>query len=175
MRGLHFLLSVLVLPASAAWLPASQPTCAPTRPDAEGPFYKANAPERSRTGKGFVITGTVKSASDCAPLGGARIEWWSANSKGPVLSGVEGPVLSGVEGPVLSGVEGEYDDEHRATQKADKEGRYRYETDSPGLYPGRPLHLHARVTAPGHRSLITQIYPKAGQAAIDFDFVLVPE
>lgn len=151
MRRSHFLVAVLVLLASGALLHAAQPTCVPTRPDAEGPFYKANTPERSRTGKGFVVTGAVKSASGCAPLAEARVEWWAANSKG------------------------EYDDEHRATQKADKDGRYRYETDSPGLYPGRPLHLHVRVTAPGHRPLITQVYPKAGQTAISFDFVLVRE
>jgi protocatechuate 3,4-dioxygenase beta subunit len=151
MQRFHFLLSALVLLASTALLPAAQTTCAPTRPDAEGPFYKSNAPERSRTGKGFVVTGAVRSVSGCAPLVAARIEWWAANSKG------------------------EYDDEHRAMQKTDKDGRYRYETDSPGLYPGRPLHLHVRVTAPGHRPLVTQIYPKAGQASINFDFVLVRE
>ena len=150
MRRSVILLPVLVLLA-ATLAPAAQTSCAPTRPDAEGPFYKANAPERSRTGKGFVITGTVKSASDCAALSGARIEWWSANSKG------------------------EYDDEHRATQRAEKEGSYRYETDFPAPYPGRPRHLHVRVTAPGHRPFVTQIYPKAGQAAMNFDFVLVPE
>jgi len=151
MRRLHFLLPVLILLAPITLLTAAQPTCVPTRPDAEGPFYKANAPERSRTGKGFVVAGTVKSATDCVPLAEAQIEWWAANSKG------------------------EYDDEHRAMQKADKEGRYRYETDAPGLYPGRPIHLHVRVTAPGHRPLITQIYPKAGQPAINFDFVLIRE
>ena len=150
MRRSVILLPVLVLLA-AALAPAAQTGCVPTRPDAEGPFYKANAAERSRTGKGFVVAGIVKSASDCAPLADARIEWWAANSKG------------------------EYDDEHRATQKTEKEGRYRYETDFPAPYPGRPLHLHVRVTAHGHRVLVTQIYPKAGQASLTFDFVLVRE
>jgi hypothetical protein len=28
------------------------------------------------------------------------------------------------------------------------------------------------VTAPGHRTLVTQIYPKDGQATIESDFVL---
>ena len=151
MRTLVVLLSILALLGSTTLIPAAQTSCVPTRPDAEGPFYKANAPERSRTGKGFVVTGTVKSASDCAPLADARIEWWAANPKG------------------------EYDDEHRATQKADKEGRYRYETDFPARYPGRPLHLHVRVTASGHRPLVTQIYPKAGQPSLAFDFVLARE
>ncbi|MBI4636213.1 MAG: intradiol ring-cleavage dioxygenase [Candidatus Rokubacteria bacterium] len=128
---------------------AGQPACAPTPPDALGPFYEPNAPERTSTGRGLVVAGTVRSASGCAPIPGARVEWWSANSRG------------------------EYDQAHRATQAADTEGRYRYETDSPGRYPGRPPHLHARVSAPGHRPLVTQLYPRPGQTALSFDFVLV--
>jgi protocatechuate 3,4-dioxygenase beta subunit len=41
------------------------------------------------------------------------------------------------------------------------------------VYPGRPPHLHVRVTAPGHRVLVTQLYPKPGQAAVETDLVLV--
>ena len=151
MRLVLILLPVLALLASPASLPAAQPTCAPTRTDAEGPFYKANAPERDNTGRGLVVAGVVKSASGCGPVAGARIEWWAANSKG------------------------DYDDGHRATQQADREGRYRYETDFPARYPGRPPHLHVRVTAPGHQPLTTQLYPKPGQSTIQFDFVLVRE
>ena len=127
---------------------AAQPACAPTRPDALGPFYEANAPERSLTGRGLVIAGVVRSANGCVPLAAVRIEWWSANARG------------------------EYDGEHRASQRADAGGRYRYETSIPGRYPGRPPHLHVRVTAPGHKPLVTQLYPTPGQTAIDIDFVL---
>ena len=143
------LLWALALIAPISVLPAAQPNCAPTRPDAEGPFYKANTPKRNTTGKGLVISGTVRSASDCNPLPGAKIEWWSADSAG------------------------EYKDDHRATQSADGGGRYRYETDFPGRYPGRPPHVHARVSAPGYRAVITQIYPKPGQTALDVELVLV--
>jgi len=136
-------LGLLVGPA------AGQPPCRPTRPDAEGPFYTPNAPERERTGRGLVVSGAVRSAAGCAALPGARLEWWSANPTG------------------------EYDDAHRATQRADGEGRYRYETDFPGRYPGRPPHLHVRVTAPGHRALVTQLYPRPGPSALEIDFVLV--
>jgi protocatechuate 3,4-dioxygenase beta subunit len=125
--------------------------CAPTRPDAEGPFYKPNAPERESTGRGLVVSGVVRSSGDCRPIPGVRIEWWSAN------------------------VRGEYDDQHRAIQRGDGEGRYRYETNLPGRYPGRPLHLHVRVAAPGHRTLITQLYPASGQTSLAVDFVLIPE
>lgn len=127
---------------------AAQPACVPTRPDAEGPFYVPGAPERASTGRGLVVAGAVRSAANCTPLAGARLEWWSANPRG------------------------RYDDDHRATQRADGEGRYRYETDFPPSYGFRRPHLHVRVSAPGHRPLVTQIYPKSGQPAVDFDFVL---
>ena len=123
--------------------------CAPSGPDMLGPFYTPNAPERGQTGRGLVLSGHVRSTGDCAPLPGARIEWWSANTRG------------------------EYDDEHRATQIADGQGHYRYETDSPGRYPGRPPHVHVRVTASGHRALVTQIYPRPGDTATATDFVLI--
>jgi protocatechuate 3,4-dioxygenase beta subunit len=139
----------LVAGAALAAAAAAQPApCAPTRPDDLGPFYTPNAPARGQTGRGLVVSGRVRSAGDCAPLAGARVEWWSANGRG------------------------DYDDEHRATQVADAEGGYRYETDVPGRYPGRPPHVHVRVSAPGHRVLVTQVYPRPGQTAIEADFVL---
>ena len=130
---------------------AATPVCAPTRPDSLGPFYESKAPERDSTGAGLSISGIVRSSGDCHALEGARIEWWSANAHG------------------------DYDAAHRATQQASADGQYRYTTDFPGRYPGRPPHLHVRVTAPGHRTLVTQVYPQQAQTALDVDLVLVPE
>lgn len=149
MRLIHALtLALLAWLALAPPAPA-QPACRPTAPDMLGPFYVPGAPERSTTGRGLVVTGTVRSAAGCAPLAGAVIEWWAANRRG------------------------DYDDGHRATQRADDGGRYRYETDPPGVYPGRPPHLHVRVSAPGHRTLVTQLYPRGGQTTLEVDLVLV--
>jgi protocatechuate 3,4-dioxygenase beta subunit len=139
------------IPGGAPQARAAQPGCTPTAPDAEGPFYKPNAPERASIGRGLVVAGTVRTAGSCAPIPRARVEWWQANSQG------------------------EYDDAHRASQTADGEGRYRFETSLPGVYPGRPPHLHVRVVAPGHRPLTTQLYPQPGQTEIPFDFVLRPQ
>jgi protocatechuate 3,4-dioxygenase beta subunit len=116
-----------------------------------GPFYKPNAPERASTGRGLVVAGRVLSESGCGPLASARIEWWSANPSGA------------------------YDDEHRATQVTGADGRFRYETTFPGRYPGRPPHVHVRLSAPGHRVLVTQLYPTPGQQTIDVEFVLTPQ
>jgi protocatechuate 3,4-dioxygenase beta subunit len=141
----------LVVGCASAPPSAAQSACAPTRPDAEGPFYRSGAPERDGTGRGLVVSGTVRSAAGCTPLTGARLEWWSANPRG------------------------RYDDEHRATQRTDTAGWYRYETHFPAGYSLRRPHLHVRVTAPGHGALVTQLYPPRGERALEFDFVLVPE
>ena len=130
---------------------AALPMCVPTRADSLGPFYEPKAPERDSTGQGLVISGVVRSAKNCHPLGAARIEWWSAKQQG------------------------DYDDAHRATQQASADGRYQYTTDFPGRYPGRPPHVHVRVTAPGHRTLVTQVYPQQAQTALNVDLVLAPQ
>src|SRR6266550_3699153 len=133
------LVIVLGLPAWAWPEPAS---CAPTKADMLGPFYKPDAPERAVTGHGLVVNGTIRSANGCGPLSRAQLEWWSADGRG------------------------EYQDELRATQRAARDGTFRYETVAPGRYPGRPPHLHVKISAPGHRTLVTQLYPRDGQRAI---------
>jgi len=146
--GLTALCTAAGLAPGSGTLWAGQTTCPATTADAEGPFYTPNAPVRSVIGQGLVVTGTVRSAGSCAPIPRARLEWWQANPHG------------------------QYDDAHRATQAADGDGHYRLETSVPGRYPGRPVHLHAKVSAPGYGTLTTQLYPKPGQAEITFDFVL---
>ena len=149
--GVILALVVLGAPLDPQTASAASHACAPTRPDGLGPFYEPHAPERNETGQGLVISGTVRSARDCRPLAGAVIEWWSANPRG------------------------DYDAAHRATQRANADGHYQYTTDMPGQYPGRPPHLHIRVTAPKHRTLVTQVYPQPDQTALNLDLVLVPQ
>lgn len=144
-------IALLLVLGWAPLLSTAQPACAPTAPDMEGPFYKPGAPMRESTGKGFVVSGTVKSAGSCAAIAGARVEWWQANSKGT------------------------YDDEHRSTLVTRGDGTYRFETDFPPAYFGRPSHIHFKVFAPGHRALTTQLYPKPGQGEITFDLIIVKQ
>jgi protocatechuate 3,4-dioxygenase beta subunit len=35
--------------------------------------------------------------------------------------------------------------------------------------------VHVRVSAPGHRTLVTQLYPEHGETALQMDFVLTPD
>jgi protocatechuate 3,4-dioxygenase beta subunit len=125
-------------------------TCKPTDPDMLGPFYKSDAPIRSAVGKGYIMTGMVKSSRDCSAIKGARIEFWLVNP------------------------EGTYDDEHRATVFSDAAGAYRFESNMPKPYFGRPPHIHIRVSSEGHETLVTQHYSEEGKTLSPFDLVLVP-
>jgi catechol 1,2-dioxygenase len=125
--------------------------CKPTQSDMLGPFYEPGAPVRTSVGSGYVLSGAVLAADDCKPIPNARIEFWLANPRG------------------------EYDDAHRATVFAGERGGYRFESNVPVSYSGRPPHIHVRVTAPGYEELVTQHYPEPGQRKANFDLVLVAE
>ena len=125
--------------------------CRPTTPDADGPFYRAGAPERSSVGKGYILSGTVRSADDCAIRPGAKIEIW------------------------LNGPDGRYGDDWRATLYAKPDGTYRFESHVPVPYGSRPPHIHLIVNAAGFKELITQHYPEQEAKAATFDLVLIPQ
>lgn len=110
-----------------------------------------NAPERTSVGEGHVLRGVVKSTRDCATLSRAKIEIWQTNPSA------------------------EYDDAHRATLFSDGSGSYNFSSNFPPGYSGRPPHIHVRVSAEGHRTLITQYYPPEGAVEGTFDLVLTPE
>ena len=132
--------------AAAAGGPAN---CSPTQPDMLGPFYEPGAPVRTSVGRGYVLSGAVLAAEECKPIPKARIEFWLANPRG------------------------DYDDAHRATMFAGERGEYRFESNVPVSYGGRPPHIHVRVRAPGYEELVTQHYPERGQKKANFDLVLV--
>lgn len=109
--ALQLLILGLLLPAFGA---AKAYECAPTRPDAQGPFYREGAPVRSEIGEGYLLMGEVKSTSDCSPITSARIEIW------------------------MTGPDGRYDDRWRATTFSRDDGRYYFQSHFPGPYGSRP-------------------------------------
>jgi protocatechuate 3,4-dioxygenase beta subunit len=115
-----------------------------------GPFYEPGAPVRTSVGSGYVLSGAVLAADACEPVAEARIEFWLANPAG------------------------EYDDAHRATVPVGDGGKYRFESNVPVAYEGRPPHIHIRVTARGYRELVTQHYPDADQTGANLDLILEP-
>ena len=46
----------------------------------------------------------------------------------------------------------------RASMVTDGEGRYHFSTIAPAEYPGRPRHIHYRVSHATHVTLVTQLY-----------------
>ena len=121
MRPLLVLLLAAVLAAgcdrAAPSPPASPATSAPAaagactagyeEPDTLSPTYRPGAPVRAVVGKGHVLTGTVRSRRDCAPVAGARVELW--------------PEIAGQGHP----------DAQRATVLTGPDGRYRFQSDPP--------------------------------------------
>ena len=138
----------LLLPMQEA---VAAPKCTPTPQDEIGPFYRPNAPLRSKIGSGYLLEGAVLDATTCRPVPGARIEFWQA------------------------GAGGEYNDAHRAAIISDAKGRYRLETSVPPPYSSRPPHIHILVDKRGYAGLITQHYPKKGSKRARMDLVMERE
>ena len=125
--------------------------CQVTPRDQLGPFYKSGAPAQAElcaNGSGgterLVITGRVLGMPDCKPLAGAMVEVWQADTRGDYSQVGAKPDDAGC---LL-----------RASVLADAEGRYAFTTILPGEYPGRPLHIHYRVSHKAHATLVTQLY-----------------
>ncbi len=144
-----------------------------SRPDATsssvlGPFHILGAPElafggdlrRDNDGATVIVSGQVRGA-DGAPLPGAAIELWQTADNG----------LYSNQDPSQP----EYN--LRARLAVNDDGRYAVTTVRPapytvpddgpvgkllhatGRHPWRPSHLHFIVSAPGHRTLVTELFP----------------
>jgi protocatechuate 3,4-dioxygenase beta subunit len=139
------------LASAGAAFPAAAQQCRATPRDQLGPFYSRNAPEQTElcgSGSGgkdlLVVSGRVLGA-DCKPLTGALVEVWHADANGD---------YSGF-------TRGKKDDPAcllRASLKTDADGRYSFSTIVPSEYPGRPQHIHYRVSHAAHSTLVTQLY-----------------
>ena len=140
-------LGVVAAPLAAPAGSTGASRCAPTRADQLGPFYEPGAPVRSKVGSGYVLRGRALSTT-CRAIPRARVELWLVNPQG------------------------EYDDAHRATLFTRRDGSYRFESNRPIGYSGRPPHIHVRISARGFRTLVTQHYPRAGRPTAVLNLVL---
>lgn len=117
--------------------------CTATRRDAEGPFYEPDAPvivdlAGGLAGALIAISGRVRDEA-CRPIPAATVEVWQADDAG-----------------------GYHDDRLRGTLTAGADGAWAFDSIMPGRYLQasglRPAHIHFRVSAPGFRTLVTQLY-----------------
>lgn len=94
------------------------------------------------------ITGTVFDKNE-KPVKGALVELWHADSKG-VYTYFQGAGPNPQADRHFAGI-GQY--------LTGRNGRYRFRTIEPGLYPGRTRHFHWGITLPGQqRRFTTQTY-----------------
>jgi len=120
-------------------------TCDPSAtvvPQTEGPYYTPGAPERATisdaqtVGTPLVVTGVVYDAN-CAPVPGAKLDFWQADGAGT------------------------YDNSGfnlRGYQVTDDQGRFTLTTVIPGIYPARTEHIHVKITPPGGSTITSQLY-----------------
>jgi protocatechuate 3,4-dioxygenase beta subunit len=137
----------------------------------EGPFYPVELPaDRDNDlvvvkgaaapakGEILLLAGAVVDVTG-RPLGGARVEIWQCNAHGRYHH--PGDRSGAPEDPGFQGY-GEF------TTAGD--GAYSFRTIRPVPYPGRTPHIHFKVSAPGARTLVTQMYV-AGEPGNARDFL----
>ena len=141
-----------------------------------GPFFVDDAPEvplggdlaRGAAGTPCHVSGQVRSV-DGSPIGGARLDVWGSDESGFYDVQYPGDRSAG-----------------RGWQRTESDGTYRFWTILPTSYPipqdgpvgdlltaaGRspmcPAHLHFKVSAPRHRTLITHFFV-AGDPHLESD------
>lgn len=127
----------------AAFLEGEKKVRKPTPPNTLGPFYKRLTPLNNvlrapgDPGLPLTLSGQVfDTRGDIVP--DAAIEIWQTNHQGHYdLNGYR----------------------YRGKVSVDKSGSYSFESVIPGHYPDRVCqHTHYLVMAPGHKTLVTQLY-----------------
>jgi catechol 1,2-dioxygenase len=175
-----------------------------------GPFHLPDAPvltapfelphRPGETGEPTLITGRVTDV-DGAPLAGANLDVWQADSEGRYSGFMPGPPEGNLRGQVRSGEDGRYE------VRTVIPGPYTIPLGGPtgtmtaaaGWSPWRPAHVHLIVSADGYEPLVTQLFidtsdyldsdvasavkdelivhadPQGdGTSTIDYDFALAP-
>jgi protocatechuate 3,4-dioxygenase beta subunit len=154
--GLGLACPTLATAQSALPTPECRDGDEPTVRQGDGPYFKPNSPERfdlverGTRERTVEISGVVLTRG-CRPVERALLDLWHADEFG------------------------EYDNKgfrYRGHLFTDREGRYRFRTIVPALYPGRTRHYHVRVQAPDRRELVMRTAEAGDGLAARFDFVL---
>lgn len=122
---------------------------------AEGPYYKANSPEKTRLyeegvpGERLTLTGYVYDTNG-RPIARAWLDFWQADGNGKYDN----------SGYIL-----------RGHQYTDGSGKYTLDTVLPGAYPGRTPHIHVKVRANDKSPILTTQLFIPGEAMNQTDFI----
>ena len=133
-----------------------------------GPFHISGAPplavggdmKREFGGPLLLAEGMIKD-TDGNPIAGAELDIWQTAPNGLYASQDEDQDKFSFHGLMTVGDDGRY------AFTTVKPVEYTVPTDGPvgdilracGRHPWRPSHLHYIVTAPGYKSLVTEIFP----------------
>ncbi len=158
-RMLMAAIAVISLPVK---LFASRDNCH-TGSDVSGPFHRKNAPFRYDLTEGMMVKGELIEvrgtvfADDCrTKLAGALLELWQSDPKG----------VYDMKTDKFVG---------HARLRTDKLGEYYFKSYIPGYYTDagmdRPKHIHYIISAPGHKTLVTQLYFKGDKRLQNDPFV----
>lgn len=127
----------------AMWQQGEKMAAKPTSTDVLGPFFKKGAPNESKLhapgdpGFPLRVAGKVVNTRGEKVIG-ARVEIWHADHVG----------LYDLQGF-----------RYRTKLLIEEKGEYSVDTIMPGHYDDRPAqHIHYLISAPGHRTLVTQVY-----------------
>ena len=127
------------------------PKCILTPEQTEGPFYfdveqvREDITEGKR-GTPLEVVVTVVDSSDCKPVKDAVVDIWQADANG-VYSGYKNQGVDTKGQTFLRGV-----------QVTDNEGRVKFKTIYPGIYPGRVPHIHFKVLIDNKSFVTSQFY-----------------
>jgi protocatechuate 3,4-dioxygenase beta subunit len=139
-----------------------------TASDVEGPMYTVEPPFRKKIyeeyeGMGgddpLFVRGRVTSA-DGSPLAGAVLDVWQTGPSGGYDVWDERQPEGNFRGRIKTEDDGGYEFQTMLPKPytvptSGPVGRY---LEAVGQHPWRPAHIHFKVTAPGHRALVTQLF-----------------
>ena len=135
----------------------------------EGPYYVVNAPELTtpatlpmrddEPGSPLLFQGTITSV-DGAPLPGAKVEIWHADSLGYYSQYSPGLPEWNLRGTVVADATGQFQINtiEPAPYQIPTDGACGKLIAAAGWHAWRPAHLHLKVSAPGQQLLTAQLY-----------------
>ncbi len=139
-------------------------SCALTPEETEGPYYFDADRIRSdiredREGTRLRLALRVREAASCAPIPDAVVDIWHADAGGAYSGFDGGGGAAGGGGGPGDGGGAQTDSRYlRGAQVTNAEGIVEFTTIYPGWYPGRTVHIHAKVHLDARTVLTTQLY-----------------